>query len=423
MTICPIYKQSLNNPHLIAISGEENTLTYLQLEQAIQKKCHELAGPMKIYPFIATKSLHSIILLFALFRLHRIAFPLNPTIPKPNSTIFLKEPFSQEPGLNDFDQPDAALLLLTSGSTKEPKEAVLSFDNLYWSAKGSLECLNLVEGDTYLLSLPLYHVGGVGILFRTFLAGATLILTSLSLENALRHYLVSHLSLVPTQLYRLIKKQRAPFPSLKTILLGGAPIGHFLYEKATLQGLPLKLSYGLTEMSALVTCSNTPLFSMGTTLPYRQLKTSPKKEIMVKGKTLFLGYRHQSQTTLSTNNEGWFSTGDLGELVDGHLHILGRKDNLFISGGENIHPEEIEEAITRLPGIIQAVVVPKDDPEWGARPIAFISEEKTGTYSLESLREQLSEILPKYKLPIDLQHLPNLSQMKISRAQLKAACN
>jgi len=187
-------------------------------------------------------------------------------------------------------------------------------------------------------------------------------------------------------------------------------------------GLNIYLSYGLTEMSSQVATGKvTDKAELGVkVLPYRQLSISPDGEILVKGEVLFKGYIAGAKVNLPLENS-WFCTGDIGQQDrDGHLTVTGRRDNMFISGGENIHPEEIEKALLAIKGIEQVVVVPKEDKEFGQRPIAFIKF--TDDHLTEDeLIQFLQAVLPRFKIPIAFYPWPQelISQgLKISRQEL-----
>ncbi|MDQ3864187.1 MAG: AMP-binding protein, partial [Actinomycetota bacterium] len=145
---------------------------------------------------------------------------------------------------------------------------------------------------------------------------------------------------------------------------------------------------------------------------------SERGEILVRGETLFAGYVEGEELDRPLDAGGWFHTGDLGELDEnGYLRVRGRMDNLFISGGENIQPEEIEEALCRLEGIHEAVVVPVPDEEFGARPVAFV---RTDDGELEDLARKLEPVLPRFKIPISFHPWPERERpgMKADRAAL-----
>lgn len=328
----------------------------------------------------------------------------------------------------ELDLEQEVTIIATSGTSAEAKAAVHTWGNHFTSAKGSNEILPLRSSDRWLLSLPLYHVSGIAIMVRCLLSGAGLMMvTDEDLMTAIKRGQATHVSLVSTQLQRLLVDERnhALLRSLKVILLGGGAIPQRLIEQSVKLGLNAYLSYGLTEMSSQVATG--PVTDDGHScvkvLPYRQLKISSEGEILVKGKVLFKGYVAGSKLhlPLTPNKNGlWFATGDMGQLdKEGCLTVTGRRDSMFISGGENIHPEEIEKALLSINGIAQAVVVPKEDKEFGHRPIAFIK------YAGEPLAQDdiircLRSDLPGFKIPIAFLAWPQnlMSQgVKISRQE------
>lgn len=310
------------------------------------------------------------------------------------------------------DQP--ATLLSTSGSTGTPRLALHSYGNHYYSAHGSAFNLAVAPGDRWLLTLPLNHVGGLAILFRCALAGATVVVAGPSLDDDVAAQHVTHLSLVPTQLQRLLSGSGAgALSSVKAVLLGGGPIPDDLVAAALAADVPLHTTYGLTEMSSQVTttppgASADQLRTAGRVLPHRQLALGTDGELLVRGRTLFLGYVEDDEVQLPVDEYGWFHTNDLGALTpDGFLHVRGRADNLFITGGENVQPEEIEEALVQLAGVREAVVVAVPDDEYGARPIAFVRAEGDVRTEAPAWRSALERMLPRFKIPDAFHAWPN----------------
>lgn len=310
------------------------------------------------------------------------------------------------------EQP--ATVVFTSGSTGTPKAALHTWGNHYWSAEGANQNLPLGPGDRWLLSLPLYHVGGLGIVFRCLMAGATVVLPSAdgTLAAQCARTRPTHLSLVATQLRRLLDEGGgAPPAGLRAALLGGGPLPASLLEAAHARGWPLFTSYGLTEMASQVT--TTPpgapphlLLSAGRVLPHRALRLAPSGtaappgagEIQVRGRTLFAGYLDGDRLDPARTPDGWFATRDLGVIAEGGaLRVVGRCDNQFVSGGENVQPEEVEAALLALPEVRQAVVVPVPDPLYGHRPVAFVDVE--GEVVWEALPARLAATLPRFKIP------------------------
>ena len=279
----------------------------------------------------------------------------------------------------DFAENVWAAMLFTSGSTGAPKAVVLSLGNLFYNALGTNRALALGFDDRWLLSLPLFHVGGLGIVVRTLLAGASVVIPHVrgDVESGLRTEGLTHLSLVPTQLYRLLRDGQnvEKLSALKRILVGGEALSPGLLHEIREKRLPVYATYGCTEMASHVVSYPVSTSNAATTpitLPYAELKLAVDGEIRVRGRTRFLGYWTQKGLQRPFDENGWFATGDLGRWQEGRLAVYGRKDAMFISGGENVHPQTIEHVLLNHPGIERAVVVPVDDVEFGARPVAFI---------------------------------------------------
>ncbi|MFQ5852950.1 MAG: o-succinylbenzoate--CoA ligase [Candidatus Binatia bacterium] len=328
-----------------------------------------------------------------------------------------------------LDQP--ATIIFTSGSQGKAKAVLHSYGNHFYSAKGSNMNIRLEPGDRWLLTLPLYHVGAMGILFRCLLSRATVVLPGEGekIVQSLVRYGITHLSLVATQLYRLVRvnSDSEILRSLRAVIVGGSAMPIALLKEACARGIPIFTSYGLTEMASQVTTTsaNTPAekqFTAGKALKYRQVHIAEDGEILVQGETLFAGYIEGDRVNLPLDQNGWFPTRDLGQLdTEGYLTVLGRKDNMFISGGENIHPEEIEVALCELADIVQAIVVPVPDEEFGHRPIAFIQTQKK-RIDPEAVTEELQTLLPRYKIPITFYRFPDAVEsksLKLNRAYFK----
>lgn len=324
----------------------------------------------------------------------------------------------------DLDRP--ATIMTTSGSTGAPKPVLHTYGNHYYNALGSNTNIPVEPGDRWLVSLSLYHVGGLAILFRCLLGGGTAVIAKPSdnLMYAIEQHGVTHISVVTTQLRRLLQgaaEDPDTLATLKAVLLGGGPAPRKLRLKAREAGLPLFVSYGLTEMASQVCTSPPGEPDVIRTLDYRQLKISGDNEILVKGATLFKGYIDSDGVTLPVDSRGWFVTGDTGKLDErGSLSVTGRKDNMFISGGENIHPEEIEHALLELDEVVETVVVPVSDDQFDFRPAAFVRlAEGESDLSEEQVRTRLLEGgLPRFKLPIAFFPWPKdlrTDRMKLSR--------
>lgn len=309
-------------------------------------------------------------------------------------------------------QTGASIIVATSGSSGSPKLALLSLSSLLASARTSAPACALTRHDRWQLSLPLFHVGGLGILFRSLVTGSSISLSSV--EAGVADAATTHLSLVPTQLYRILgdATHREALRHKKCIMLGGAPIGTRILRQAIELGMPVMPTYGLTEMGSAVTLAPTPVIaedgtvSLGRPLPGREIHLSAEGEVLTRGASLFQGYITPEGLSLQRDTEGWFATGDVGRILsDGTLAIIGRKDAQFISGGENIHPEMIENALTSLPGIVAACVVPIPNEEFGHRPFAFVVSERT-PLDIEEIQDALRPRIPGFALPVGIQEAP-----------------
>jgi len=302
-------------------------------------------------------------------------------------------------------------IIFTSGSSGTEKAVVHSVSNHFFNALGANKSMPLYPGDRWLLSLPLYHVGGLAIFFRILLSGAAMVMPTYerNIAETIEKYKITHLSLVPTQLFRLLQTKvgRESLVKLKLILLGGAHIPFSLVKKSLELGLNIKTTYGSTEMASQIATGTIDRYCI---LPFREVRISHKNEIEVRGKTLFKGYYEKEKLSKPFDNNGWFKTGDLGfwgsskkkfenkkSVLKNSLKILGRFDNMFISGGENILPEEIENVLYQSKMVDQAIVVSVEDPEFGKRPVVFIKY--AGSSSEAKIRKYLAKNILKFKIP------------------------
>lgn len=364
------------------IITDEFEWDYSTFEAHVEGMCSQIAAhPSNVISFHATLTPLTIITLFATWKVGKIAFPLRepgtftPTFPTP-----------QTPTSTHWNLDSLATYLYTSGSSGKPKIACHTLRNHVLSAQGSSLKIPLTEKNCWNLALPLYHVGGLGILFRCYLSQAKVLLS----KNVSK---ATHLSLIPTQLYRL---QRDGIQLTQTILLGGAPL-----PKISGNILP---TYGMTEMSSQIVTDHT-------LHPHAEMTIASDGEIWVRGGVLFQGYLNGAD---HLNARGWFQTGDLGRWNEGRFEIIGRKDNLFISGGENIQPEEVEAAIRDHCDMDDAIIVPLKDEEFGARPGVFLKDPSL----LPLIQSKLLPHLPKFKIPIRAFPLPEDVGLKPNRKNL-----
>ncbi|NIR44404.1 MAG: AMP-binding protein [Gemmatimonadetes bacterium] len=313
----------------------------------------------------------------------------------------------------------AATLLRSSGSGGQPKLIVHGLSQHLTAARSVITPLDLRPGDGWLLSLPHHHVGGLAIIFRALLASAELLLPDPggSLAGTLAALEPTHISLVPTQLFRTLRDAPDRLAAPRLVLMGGGPLSTSLRRRALDEGIALAVSYGSTESTAMISLSARPEdvarpWSAGRPLPHRDVslveegEEGEEGELRVRGPTLCLGYLAAGRLVDPRGADGWLATGDLGRIDPGGLlYVLGRRDRMFVSGGENIHPEEIEEALESIPGIDEAVVVVAGDDEFGQRPVAFIAC-ATPAPRRPEVEAALRDRLPSFKIPDSFYHLP-----------------
>jgi len=434
---CIIANAASKWPQNIALIDGEQHFTYQQLSAVINKACISLQkispNTEEILGFKVSGQLNDIIRLLAAQRLGRCILPINPKLSAAllqrilvnikyvdwNSQLDLTPALEiSTPAMETVSKDNfAANWLLTSGSTALPKIAVIGIQNHIRSAEGSLSINSSGPGDRYLQSLPLFHISGLATLYRCLLSGATLVMDR---SNGQAQWFIdkkiTHVSLVPTQLDRLLVQETQGEFSFKQVLLGGGPVPASMSSYKL--GLPIMQTYGLTEMASQVITRE--VGGQDQLLPNRQLKIAEDGEVLVKGATLFLGYQTIKGIELPLDDHGWFHTRDIGRWQDGCFSIIGRKDNQFISGGENIQPETIEARLQQHPAINRAIVVPLKDKTYGYRPFAFIEYafESNDVLSTEILESWTHSELPPYMRPVAFQHLSDQDGLKISRPDL-----
>lgn len=334
------------------------------------------------------------------------------------------------------------IVLPTSGSTGAPKLVVHTEESLIAAAVASEQNLGwAVNGDRWYLNLPLAHVGGLALLIRCIRARQTIVVgaaRSSEPEHVLSELArgqVSLASFVPTQIARLLREEKsAERLSLRAVLVGGAPISETLRRRARELGWPLLTTYGLTEMSSQVATESPSLLyrdeddsrlpppgSVGQPLPGVSVRVQGDGTLQVGGPMALRTYLGQGSPL---DAEGYFTTSDLGSLSpDGTLTVLGRKDNMLITGGENVSPEIVEAALLEVPGVRDCCVSGAPDPEWGERVVAtLVVEEPEPSDSV--LRGALEAKLPHFAIPKEFRRvsaLPLLPNGKLDRRAVRSA--
>jgi o-succinylbenzoate---CoA ligase len=303
----------------------------------------------------------------------------------------------------DPDEPFA--LIYTSGTTGQPKPVELTYRNFHASALASAELLGVEPDDRWLCCMPLFHVGGLSILTRSAINGTEAVIHEGFDVQAVLHALeeegITLVSLVATQLRRLLDAGLEAPPDLRAALIGGGPVPRDLIDRAEAIGVPVLPTYGMTE-----TCSQ---IWTGQPLPGVEIQTTPEGELVVRGPMVAPG---------SLAKDGWLHTGDRGTIdAEGNLVVEGRITDTIVTGGENVSVAEVEEALLAHPAVKDAAVVGRKDPEWGQAVTAFVVGDVGDDELIAHTRGRLAGYkVPKAIHPID--QIPRNAAGKILRAQL-----
>jgi O-succinylbenzoic acid--CoA ligase len=322
------------------------------------------------------------------------------------------------PGVAD----DVAVVLATSGSTGIPKAAELTATALTASARASLDRLGAAPGERWLCCLPAHHISGLGVFVRSLLAGSTPVVRDrvdagmVASDPGQEGGGCSYVSLVPTQLRRLLDA-RAPLAGFRRILLGGGAIPNGMLAEAAAAGARVVTTYGMTETCGGCVYDGLPLDGV-------QVASGADGRIRIRGPVLFSRYRLAPELTRVALAGGWFITSDLGGFAgDGRLVLRGRADDVINSGGEKVVAGEVEQILRGCPSVRDAVIVGIPDNEWGERVTAMIiAADAAQPPILDELRTYVADRLPRYAAPralVVVAELPMLASGKPDRQLIR----
>jgi O-succinylbenzoic acid--CoA ligase len=305
----------------------------------------------------------------------------------------------------EADPDEVFARIYTSGTTGAPKPVELTYANFEASALANAENLGVEPDDRWLCCMPLFHVGGLSILTRSAINQTEAVIHERFDVQAVLHALeeegVTLVSLVATQLRRLLDAGLEAPPALRAALIGGGPVPADLIERAEGVGVPVVPTYGMTE-----TCSQ---IWTGRPLPGVEIDTSPEGELLVRGPMVAPG---------AIADDGWLHTGDRGSIdAEGNLQVDGRIADTIVTGGENVAAAEVEEALLSHPAVEDVAVVGRPDPEWGQAVTAFV----VGAVDPGELRAHARTRIAGYKVPKAIraiEEIPRNAAGKILRGRL-----
>jgi O-succinylbenzoic acid--CoA ligase len=426
-------------PDRFALIADRKRLTYAELERLAATQARRLARlgverGDRVALLLDTSDAH-VGLVHALMKLGAVAVPLDHRVPERELDARLA---SVEPRLVVRDREQVAqageancvldetleleavhCLIHTSGTGGRAKPVELTYANHLWSALGSGVRIGIDAADRWLCCLPLHHIGGLAIVLRSAIYGTTVVaepFDARTIASLIPAEQVTVASLVGTTLARLLEAG-AELDRLRCVLLGGGPVAGGLVEDALDAGVPIAPTYGLTEAASQVT-----------TLPPGEARRKPGSAgtailparvsiedgvILVRGPNVARG---------ELDADGWLRTGDRGRLdPDGHLYVLGRADELIVTGGENVSPEEVEQTLYAHPAVVDAAVAGRQDAEWGQAVTAAVVLREGARTTEAELRDFCRERLAGYKVPKEIgftERLPRDAQGKLRRRDI-----
>jgi O-succinylbenzoic acid--CoA ligase len=455
------YKYS-NREDLTAIRTTKEVISYKQLFELAK----EISGYLiqnhftsqKYVPIIASNSAEFIILIISLWNAGFVPVPLNTRwtekeielVLKRNQfdVIFFEKNFEYK--INHLDikkfsinnlqsyksnkteniDYDESVVIFTSGTTDIPKGVVHTFTSLSNSILNSKEILNQNISDRWLASLPFYHIGGFQIICRALSSGCEIIISddldNNSIINCINKFNPTHISLVSTQLRRLIDSNVRLNPALKLTLIGGGFSDDELIIRSDKLGWKPYRVYGSSETASFVTAANANEIkskprTVGKPMKNVLIKISNDNEVLISTESLFKYYLNDTDETNIKNKNGFYSSGDIG-FIDGddYLFIEARRHDLIITGGENVNPYEVENELIKISEIKEACVFPLQDAQWGqivAAALVLKSE-----INQEKIECDLKKNLSSYKIPkkfFFVDEIPKTSLGKFERNKIR----
>ncbi len=349
----------------------------------------------------------------------------------------------------DFEDLDLNLedlpifILYTSGTTGNPKGALYTHKMLFWNSINTCLRLDITSSDKSISCTPMFHTGGWNVILTPFLHhGAFVCLTKKFdadlILKLLNEYKATMFMAVPTMLSIMAQSELfdlVDLSSVKFFVVGGEPMPLPLIELWHKKGVPIRQGYGLTEVGPSVTSLHQDdamrkIGSIGKVnfyLRYKILNDENEKvkkgevgELVLKGPSVTIGYWRNEEETRNSLKDGWFYTGDLvREDDEGYLYIVDRKKNMFISGGENVYPAEIEKVLYKHQAIKEVAVIGVPDEKWGEVGKAYIVLKEGFNLTIDDLTNFCGGYLAKYKIPKHVEFVSELPKNETGKIDKK----
>ncbi|MCG7346257.1 long-chain-fatty-acid--CoA ligase [Sporosarcina sp. ACRSL] len=458
-----IEKRAMITPKRVALIDEQQSLTYLEMNERIENAASIMHSVCSIQKgdrigILAANSIDYIITLFAAAKLNAIVVPLNIRLTAdelayqiadsglrtlivddvnydraielngriPMCLLTFDSLQQTAPPLAGINEPDPAapyIICYTSGTTGRPKGAVLTQEHMFWNAVNNSLSLDITSKDNIITLLPLFHIGGIGLFtFPVLMAGGTVVVPNrfdpdqaLQIIETHRITIVMGVPAIHDAIRKSAKFADTDFSSVRFFYNGGAPCPEELIRFYFQKGIRFGQGYGLTETSPTVFLLSEEDFerkigSIGQPVMFTDIRIVDEEgkdvrrgdigELIVKGPNVIREYWNLPEATAQSFRDGWFATGDMVTQDDeGFVFIAGRKKEMIISGGENIYPLEIERVLHEMEEVDEAAVIGIPHERWGETPIAFVVMKSGSTHTEEQLRSHCADKLARYKIP------------------------